>query len=344
MRPELIARLRSVARVRRRPARGGPLILLYHRVAHADTDPQALAITPERFDEHLSFIEAQCEPVALRDLVAAVHDGGSTGARRAVAVTFDDGYADNLSVAKPLLERTGVPATVFVASGYVRAPKPFWWDELERVLLRAKQLPPTLDLEIEGENLRVDLGDGTAAAGDGWTVLRKDAPTPRHAAYRDLCARLRMLDEAERESTLQVLTSLVDAENGESAHSPRPLTADELARLAEGDLIDVGAHTVSHPVLAELPRGRQEDEIASGKEELEEILGRPVASFAYPYGGGSDFDATTVSLVRAAGFDHACTALAGVVTSRTNRFRLPRIVVRNCTPDELEQLLSRVPS
>src|SRR5687768_10389614 len=107
MRSELIERLRRLARVRRERDRSGPLILLYHRVADPETDAQSLAVKPDRFSEHLSLIAAEYEPVALSDLVATMRLGRAARARRAVAVTFDDGYADNLSVAKPLLERSG---------------------------------------------------------------------------------------------------------------------------------------------------------------------------------------------------------------------------------------------
>jgi peptidoglycan/xylan/chitin deacetylase (PgdA/CDA1 family) len=349
MRRELIGRLGRVARVRRTRERSGPLILLYHRVADAETDAQSLAVRPDRFREHLSVIAAEYEPVTLRDLVGTTRAGRALRGRRAVAVTFDDGYADNLSVAKPLLERSGISATVYVASAYLRGGKRFWWDEVERVLLGPGRLPATLELSLPGENVRFELGDRSEHAVDGargpegWSVLDDDDPSPRHAVYRTLCARLRPLDETAREAALRALSSLVEDQNGEPRDPPRPLTADELIQLADGDLVDVGAHTVSHPVLAELPRSRQQDEIAGGKQELETILGRPVVSFAYPYGGGTDFNRTTVSLVRAAGFEHACTSLAGPLTSRTNPFRLPRVVVRNCTGAELEQQLSEVP-
>ena len=109
-----------------------PTILLYHRVAHVTTDPQLLSVTPEHFVEHLQLLAEQREPVSLADLVCHREERRY---RQAVAVTFDDGYADNLHAAKPLLERAGVPATVFVTSGYVGGMRPFWWDELEELLL-----------------------------------------------------------------------------------------------------------------------------------------------------------------------------------------------------------------
>jgi peptidoglycan/xylan/chitin deacetylase (PgdA/CDA1 family) len=124
--------------------RGALAILLYHRVAELERDPQRLAVTPEHFDEHLRVLGATCTPVAYADVPSLLRTPRRLP-ERAVAVTFDDGYRDNLHAAKPLLERHGVPATVFVASGYVGSGRAFWWDELERAghsdeLVRMKPL------------------------------------------------------------------------------------------------------------------------------------------------------------------------------------------------------------
>jgi peptidoglycan/xylan/chitin deacetylase (PgdA/CDA1 family) len=111
--------------------RGAIAILLYHRVARLESDPQQLAVDPERFDAQLTALRATCTPVALVDVPGLLR--ARRLPKRPVAVTFDDGYRDNLVTAKPLLERHGVPATVFVASGYVGSGREFWWDELERL-------------------------------------------------------------------------------------------------------------------------------------------------------------------------------------------------------------------
>lgn len=325
-----------------------PLVLVYHRVSRADADPQLLSVTPERFAEHLDFLFRRFRPVRLRDLVAATRDGRPPAG--AVAITFDDGYADNLTTAKPLLERAGVPATVFVASGYVGSGRPFWWDELEALLLRPGRLPSVLALLIEGDELRWELGADAvysarrAAECALWTVLDSADPGPRQRIYRDLCARLRQVEASERNQVLDRLRSLVELGDGLDEEAPRPLTLDEVRRLVDGGLVEVGAHTVTHPVLAQLPVERQRHEVANSKRQLEDALGRPVPSFAYPYGARKDLNDTTVSVVRAAGFDHACANIPGRISRETDRFRLPRVLVRDWRGAELGRRLLEVAS
>lgn len=141
--------------------RGAVAILLYHRVAHLESDPQQLAVTPARFEEHLRVLRDTCTPVELADVPRLLR--AARLPRRPVAVSFDDGYRDNLLAAKPLLERHGVPATVFVASGYVGSGREFWWDELDRLGradLHAHVKPASLE---ERERLLGEAGAGAVA-------------------------------------------------------------------------------------------------------------------------------------------------------------------------------------
>jgi peptidoglycan/xylan/chitin deacetylase (PgdA/CDA1 family) len=134
--------------------RGAPAILLYHRVAALEHDPQQLAVTPGNFDAQLAVLGDTCTPVPLDEIPALLR--ARRLPRRPVAVSFDDGYRDNLTEAKPLLERRGVPATVFVASGYVGRRAEFWWDELERLgTPRYEELQPRLKRAATDERERI---------------------------------------------------------------------------------------------------------------------------------------------------------------------------------------------
>jgi peptidoglycan/xylan/chitin deacetylase (PgdA/CDA1 family) len=338
-------RLRSVPR--RKTRRGeGSVVLLYHRIERASTDPQLLCVSPEHFAEHVELVAERYEPFRLHDLVAALRGGELPS--QAVAITFDDGYADNLTAAKPVLERNGVPATVFVASGWIGGDRMFWWDELEFLLLRPGRLPPVLELETGTEILRWQLGDDAvytreaAAARSDWTVLARHDPGRRQQIYRELCARLRELDELARERVLDSLRSAggwTDAPNGEL---PRAMTVEQLRRLDRGEIVDIGAHTVTHPTLSRLEPDMQREEIAGSRQQLEAALGRPITSFAYPYGGTSDFDETTALIVRNAGFDHACANVLSRLGPGTDAYRLPRIVVRDYDGAQLARRLAEL--
>lgn len=308
------------------------VILLYHRVAQAPTDPHSLCVTPEHFAQHLEILRRHGQPMRLQQLADALRNGEQP--RRAVTVTFDDGYADNLYNAKPLLERYNIPATVFLTAGYIGSGREFWWDELDRLLLHPVTLPEALHLKVNGDTYHWKLGEAAHYTENryqrhyGWScsVSEKNDPGPRQQCYRSLCRMLRTLPEGERQKVLDELLEWAGAEpKGRPTH--RPLSPDEVLHLAEEGLIDVGAHTKTHPVLSTISAAAQQDEIQQSKTLLEEILGRPVTSFAYPHGSRSDYTRETVTIVREAGFTCACSVLFDAVWRSTDDYQLPRVKV-----------------
>lgn len=152
--PPRFRRLGQIYPLLGRFARRG-IILTCHRIAGPDADPWRLAVSPERFAGHLEVLHRHARPVTLEELAARKID---RDAKPAVAVTSDDGYASNLSVAKPALERYGIPATVFVCSGYLEKGRAYWWDELASILLRPARLPSELVLEINSTSKQWRLG------------------------------------------------------------------------------------------------------------------------------------------------------------------------------------------
>jgi peptidoglycan/xylan/chitin deacetylase (PgdA/CDA1 family) len=335
--------LRRIARWRRNRSGRGALILLYHRLTKSRSDPWALSVRPSHFAEHLEVLREHARPTRLQRLSEVLLDENLPD--RSVVVTFDDGYADNLHSAKPLLERYDVPATIFLTSGFTGHGREFWWDELDRILLQPGTLPERLNLSINGGLYRGDLGEAAHWSEEAswhhrkWTIHEK-APSPRHSLYRSLWELLNPLTEGERRGVLDELLTWAGAELA-SHPRHRLLSLEEVSVLAQGELIEVGAHTVTHPRLSALPAASQRDEIRGSKARLEEVLNRPVTSFAYPHGGRSDYTAQTVSIVREAGFARACSNFAGVVGPSTDRFQLPRIHVQDWDGDEFARRLSR---
>jgi peptidoglycan/xylan/chitin deacetylase (PgdA/CDA1 family) len=312
------------------------LVLLYHRVARVETDPQLLAVQPEVFERQMEMLRRTTTILPLVELVECAVHGRLP--RRAVAVTFDDGYADNLHHAKPILERQRVPATLFAVSGAVRHQTEFWWDTLERALL-GTQGRGKVELALNGD-VRCWLLDGRPRDYAQWNVLSSEDPTPRHRAYRELAPLVKALLPAQRALVLRELLRTLGLPSGPERNA-RPMTAGELREMAAGGLVEIGAHSVSHPQLSMLPLADQAHQIERSKAELEVLIGAAVTSFAYPYGSRDDYTQDSVSLAQAAGFQRACANFPGMVQRSVDRMQIPRVIVRNVAPDALAKQLAQ---
>jgi peptidoglycan/xylan/chitin deacetylase (PgdA/CDA1 family) len=287
---------------------------MYHRIGNPESIPGKLTISRQRFAEHLEAIADRFETVSLAAIVKGLRDGALR--RGSVAVTFDDGYIDNLLEGKPLLERFGIPGTVFVVSGYVNMEKRFWWDELERICIAPTALPDRLELTIRGK------------------VRSWSTPADRRAFYRELREALAPLASATREELLAELAAWSGAPPSEGTET---MTTEHLRRLAGGGLIEIGAHTASHPALPALTRPRQIEEIRESRELLTDLLGQDIRLFSYPFGA---HDRRTAASARAAGVICACTAVGDGVRPSTDPYRLPRVYVGDWSADELVAAIS----
>ncbi len=324
----------SVAAVGPRP--GGSVILMYHRIAEAEIDPWSLAVAPGRFREQLELLRDAYDVVPLSRIL-----GGSSEGRPRVAVTFDDGYADNLAAAAVLAE-LGLPATFFLVSGHIGAEREFWWDELAGLLLGPAVLPSSLSVALPSGVLEASLSDDGSPCGRGsedtaWRADHEPA-SPRQRAYLDLYRALRPLEEAERDDALARLFESAGMSRVARA-DVRPLDSSELQTLASFDGVEIGGHTVTHPVLASLAVERQRHEIEGGRKQLHEMLGHPIDSFAYPHGTPSDFSTETVRIVAQAGYHRACAAVGGAIAEPTHPFQLPRLMVESWDGEELDRRL-----
>lgn len=309
------------------------VILMYHRVAELASDPQLLAVSPCNFAAHLNVLRRQ-HVVSLRDLTAHLQSWRIM--RPVVVITFDDGYADNFTQAVPLLQAFRLPATIFVATANLDTPHEFWWDELERLLLLPGKLPATLRLTMIQQTFVWQLDDTfeyneqTFVKYRTWHVLSPDTPTPRHRLYRELHGLLYPLDAATRETVLDALREWAgQSPAGRVTH--RTATSAQIASVGKNPLIEIGAHTVNHPVLSHLLEAAQRKEIEHNKAALESLTGQPVTSFSYPYGTPSDYSQHTLDIVRQCGFSVACANFEGHVTTYADRLQLPRYIVRNWT-------------
>ncbi|HVQ41736.1 MAG TPA: polysaccharide deacetylase family protein, partial [Vicinamibacterales bacterium] len=289
---------------RSRPAgsHSGSGILLYHRVATPASDIHYLAVSAADFRQQMAHLKDQYRVVPLSQFAREAGDGSL--APGTVAVTFDDGYLDNLVEASPTLTSLGVPATFFVTTeGSPEAG--YWWDEIESILLVNAAFPKVNVSLPDGE---LELATGTAGErlAAYWTIYRAIVSAPRDT----------------REAALQ---SLREA-GGSPGPAPdaRRATPKEILDLASRGGHDIGAHSVSHLMLPAQSHEVQRREVGDCRASLEELLGRPVSMFAYPFGA---FDSATRSIVAEAGFAAAVACGDAPVPRTPDPMALPRLDV-----------------
>jgi peptidoglycan/xylan/chitin deacetylase (PgdA/CDA1 family) len=319
-------------------ARG--LILMYHRIAEPDLDPWGLSVSPEHFSEQLEVINKYFYPLSMQELLRHLQRGNVPN--WSIMVTFDDGYVDNLHNAKPLLEQYDVPATIFLVTEALVEGRNFWWDELEWALLQPGTLPDWLELKINGSNYEWELGSARWYSipdrQDDWQRRPWDAnPGTRLAFFYLIWQRLLELSRPERLEAMDAIRVWAGT-NRPSRHRDRALSKDEVNTLGEGNLIELGAHTVTHASLRLLSNSQQMDEISGSKTQLENIISRPVTSFSYPHG---EYSLETRGLVRRAGFHGASTTNFQCVLPGTDPFQLPRFQVDDWSGEEFLRRLAK---
>lgn len=244
--------------------------------------------------------------IPLSEAVAKLASG--TLPPRAACVTFDDGYANNATVALPILQQRSIPACFFIATGFIDGA--CMWND---VVIEALRSTEAESLELTG----IGLGDH-----------RLGGMADRRSAMRKILPKLKKLDPDARDSAVAALLDIAGAEKA----SGTMMSADQIRALAAAGM-EIGGHTVNHPILATLDRRRARDEMGACKEELEGITRQPVRSFAYPNGRpGRDFTEEHVELARELGYALAVTTARGTAERGCDPYRLPRFTPWDRTP------------
>ncbi|PHV50754.1 carbohydrate esterase family protein [Janthinobacterium sp. BJB301] len=261
-------------------------ILIYHRVL-ARPDPLFPGeVDAALFQRQLGLLQRFYTPLPLSDAVRRLQDGSLPP--RAACITFDDGYADNAQVALPLLQRHGLHATFFIATGYLDGGQ-MWNDTVVEAVRHAPG--PVLDLRVHG------LGTFPVAS-----------LAQRQAAIATLLGQLKYQPFARR----QQLAMQIRRQAGATAGPAAMLSTAQLRQLHAAGM-ELGAHTASHPILSTLAERAAQRDIAHGKQQLEALIQAPVSLFAYPNGkAGRDYGAPHVAMVKDLGFKAAVATDWGV--------------------------------
>jgi len=273
-------------------------ILLFHRV-HARPDP-LFPHEPDarRFEAKMKALARDWTVLPLPQAVALLREGGLPA--RALCITFDDGYADNFSIAAPILKRWRLPATFFISTGFMSGE--VMWNDRVIEAVRATR------------RTRLDLADR------GLGAHEMETPQARRACVAALLAAIKYLPQAARD---EAVAAIVRQAAVVPAHELMMRPAQVVALLRAGH--SIGAHTVTHPILSRLAPEAAQAEIARARDALEALLQARVGLFAYPNGKpGEDYLPEHVAMVRGLGFDAALTTAAGVAGAGCDFMQLPR--------------------
>lgn len=274
-------------------------VFMFHSVhpdASRDFGPWRYAITPDRFERQVRAIADSYDVRPLSDIVAACRRG-TPPTEPTAAITFDDGFRDNLTEALPILERHETPATVFVAGTYLDGPAPYEYR------LAAKLSSAT--------SVAVTVGDTRVE-----TELHTEGD--RREAYEAIRRELKFERSEVREATLAAVP-------GDAADVPAMLTSAELRELAASPLVEIGAHGYEHVPMTVFDEAALARDVSRARSALESHLDGSVTLFSYPYG---DHDERVVEAVRGVGFAAATTTRSRRLPATdlaAERFRLPRL-------------------
>lgn len=300
------------------------LVLQYHRVASLCFDPLQLAVEPYHFEKQIEYLAQNFNVISIGEMKHHL-ETLKPFRDRTVVVTFDGGYTDVLYTAKEVLERFEVFATVFASSANVTEGGRFWWQELEDFLI-ANHFEGQLELEIDCQLYK-------------WPLVTQ---LDRFRAYDDLYSILSDKTPSEQRTIVEQITRSLDLQ-AEEFDNHRTMSAQELRKLVEGELVTIGGHTHSYVKLSSLPKWQQIEEVLKNKNVLEEVLGHNIQYFSYPFGNDNSYTAETISILKDIGFSLACCNSYGTVsaTGQTSRYELPRIKVGNWNPFTFYRFLKR---
>ena len=273
-------------------------ILSFHRV-NRDDDPFFPALPTDVFERQMAFVARAYVVLPVEELADRARRGLLP--RNALAITFDDGYRDNLTHAAPVLTRLGLPATVFVVTDAIGSAEPLWFDRLALAFKQSR---------------------ATAWTAPGGEMLPLESTGQRLAALGKALAHFKRMPNIERRRRVEEVLTALGVTDDRAAKNLMLSWDDVHALMGLG--VTIGAHTVSHPILSQLSPQEARAEIEGSWSAVRKNCGRAPRAFAYPNGGAEDYTEGVVAAVRETGFTCAVTTRFGVNTAATPPYELRR--------------------
>ncbi|MBC7680968.1 MAG: polysaccharide deacetylase family protein [Ferruginibacter sp.] len=285
--------------------RGRLSVLIFHRVLPKPDPIFPGEVDATTFDAICRWMKSWCNVLPL-DLAARQLQNHSLP-ERAVAITFDDGYADNRTQAQPILARHGLPATFFIATDFLDGGR--MWNDTVIESVRLSRAPQ-LDLRsIAKPDSSGNLGLHSIAS-----------PTDKRSAIGAIIGQIKYLPVAQRHALTMQIAGCAEVQ----PPTDLMMTSQQVRELRQAGM-QIGAHTRSHPILATLSADAARAEIQESRLRLEQLLGERVGLFAYPNGkSGTDYSPESVQIVRDLGFDAAVSTTWGAARAATDPFQIPR--------------------
>jgi len=302
---------------------------MYHRINTAVSDTWQLCVSPECFSEQMEVLK-NFSVMSLQQAAKSVADKDVRP--NSVAITFDDGYLDNFTSAKSILEKHGYPATFFVTNASQQMNREYWWDQLEYILLENTNLPGEITVTLGDELYRWNLRDG-------WQhIISEDdmkefaswlpwqtPPTTQHALFIYLSEWIKSLPYQQQTDVMDQLFRQC-GKNIEVRDKYRVMNSEELKQLSGSSRFEIGGHSAWHTALGKFDEEVQYKAIQENKAYLEKTLSRSITGYGYAHGS---YNETSVNLLKNAGFKYACTTEEAVFTEASNPLALPRFQVKN---------------
>lgn len=302
-------------------------ILAYHRIVDLvdeeayPFDPELISASPAEFRWQMQYLKQYFNPISFHELLVAF-DNDDPVPHNAVIVTFDDGFEDNYTEAYPVLSELGVPATIFLTTGYIGGVETYWFDAVVNCLMR------------------MDVGPISVPALDFEGCLDASVYNRRQVA-EELIERMKTVSEQTRLCALrEILDSHPDPEEIRDNPLSRPMRWEQVQELSRNG-IEFGSHTVSHPILKHLEPAQLDFELRSSRQTIEEKTGREAEVVAYPVGGRSEYSDHVVAAAREAGYRLGASYVSGVNKFESLQpYELRRIhVERYMSRDEFQAAL-----
>lgn len=298
---------------------GNCTVLLYHRIVETDFDPQQLCVSPKNFKDQLTYLKKNYKFLTIEQFNDHLFNK-KPFPKNSLFITFDDGYADNLKNAIPILEELNLQAVFYIATRNLGTNLLFWWDELD-LLFRFED---EMDKAVLSELFKTTDTKSIKELYDHYlNMLKRSHDVRQRDAHLNSIRKLRTINDAEKEKCVC-------------------LNFSELKKLASSKAAIIGAHTKEHLSLWCLSEEDQRKEITESISTLKDLLNIPIDYFAYPYGEKRDYNEKTMKICEGLKLKHAAANFGGYMNSESDRYAFTRHVVRNDTPEIVEKKIKEL--